>query len=133
MNYKTRSSNGFSFYLTVSAIFIGLPVIGESLILYATQDTVRFTALKLERVADRFGDGAKYMVFTPNETFENTDVLIFGKLNSSDLYGNMKEGATYKADVAGLRIPLLNWHRNIIRFEEVVPSNSSTSSSPSIP
>jgi hypothetical protein len=133
MSHQTRRSNGLAFHWIVPAIFIGLPLIGRPLILYATQDTVQFTALKLERVANRFEEGAKYMVFTPNETFENTDVLIFGKLNSSDLYGNMKEGATYKADVAGLRIPLLNWHRNIIRVQEVVPSKSSTSSSPSSP
>jgi hypothetical protein len=131
MPNKIRRSNGFALsWLTSLAIFIGLPFIGRALILYNTQDTVQFTVTKLERVAERSGEGARYMVFTPNETFENTDVLIFGKLNSSDLYGNMKEGATYKADVTGLRIPLLNWHRNIIRVKKIVPLNSSPLSSP---
>ncbi|MGI0494249.1 hypothetical protein ACN4EG_20885 [Alkalinema pantanalense CENA528] len=125
MANKTRRNNELSIYWILIAICSVVPVIGQSFLLYATQDTTQFTVNKLERIANRFDEGAKYMVFTPNETFENTDVLLLGKLNSSDLYGTMQVGVTYEADVTGLRVPLLNWHRNIIRVREVSSSKQS--------
>lgn len=73
---------------------------------------------KLERVTNADGR-VKYLVFTENETFENTDELIFFKFNSSDIQGTIEEGNTYKAQVVGVRVPLLSWYRNIISVEEL--------------
>lgn len=95
-----------------------MPLAGFSFPL-ATQDSETFTVQKLERVVDANGEGAKYLVFTENETFENTDELILFKFNSSDVHGMMREGGTYKAQVAGIRIPFLSWYRNIISVEEL--------------
>ena len=98
---------------------IVLPLAIFSLVPLATQDYETFTVRKLERVLDADRKGARYLVFTENETFENTDRLIFFKFNSSDIYGMIREGGTYKAKVAGVRIPILSWYRNIVSVEEI--------------
>lgn len=69
-------------------------------------------------------DSSKYLIFgEDSETgetrvFENTDTLIKGKFNSSDFYGNLKVGETYKITVVGYRIPLFSWYENIIKYEK---------------
>lgn len=69
-------------------------------------------------------NGSKYLIFGEDtetgetQVFENTDSLIKGKFNSSDFYGNLKEGETYKITVVGYRIPLFSWYENIIKYEK---------------
>lgn len=107
------------------ATIIALPIAGFSLAPLTTQDFETFTVKKLERVTNVDRKGSKYLVFTKNETFENTDELFFFKFNSSDIHGMMKEGSTYKAKVVGTRVTFLSWYRNIISVEELnSPANS---------
>lgn len=111
---KKNNSLGFlSIPITVS--IIALPFI-QPFFLYATEDNVTFTVAKAERVI--YGRSSKYLIFTKDETFENTDSIAYFKFNSSDLYGQINKGKTYKAKVAGVRIPFLSWYRNIIRIQE---------------
>ena len=69
-------------------------------------------------------DSSKYLIFGEDcdtgevRAFENTDTLIKGKFNSSDFYGNLKVGETYKITVVGYRIPLFSWYENIIKYEK---------------
>ncbi len=76
---------------------------------------VDFTVKDKERV--NYGQNSKYLIFTENETFENTDELIRGKFNSSDLYGFLDVGKTYKCEVMWWRIPILSMYRNLISCE----------------
>jgi len=78
---------------------------------FSTQTTVTVTVTEKERV-----DGT-YLVFTDLETLKNEDDLLFFKFNSSDLYGSLKEGQTYDFRVAGWRVPLLSWYRNVVAIE----------------
>ncbi len=55
-----------------------------------------------------------YLIYTDKEVFKIEDSLIFGQFNSSDVYGMLAEGVTYKFKVFGLRIPFLSTYRNII-------------------
>lgn len=83
---------------------------------YITADTVTITVTDKERIVTGSGEGlsSKYLVFTENETFQNTDCLVRGKFNSSDLQGKLKEGQTYEADVYGWRLPFFSAYRNIV-------------------
>jgi hypothetical protein len=90
----------------------------DVIILNATQDSVVFTVEKAERVTDVGGEGSRYLIFTKTETFENTDRLVIGKFNSSDLYGTIKANQSYQAKVVGLRVPFLSWYRNIVSIKE---------------
>jgi|AntRauTorckE6833_2_1112554.scaffolds.fasta_scaffold00366_6 hypothetical protein len=59
----------------------------------------------------------KYLVFTEDEVFENTDSIPFLKFASSDLYNDLKVDGEYKVKVAGWRIPVFSMYRNIISIE----------------
>lgn len=99
-----------------------MPVAGgfalDATVIYSTQDNVVFTVEKAERVTDTDGKGSRYLIFTKDETFENTDRLVIWKFNSSDLYGSIKSNQSYQAKVVGLRIPFLSWYRNIVSIKE---------------
>jgi hypothetical protein len=99
-----------------------MPVAGilalDATILYSTQDHIVFTVDKAERVTNNNGEGSRYLIFTKTETFENTDRLVIGKFNSSDLYGSIKVNQSYQAKVVGLRVPFLSWYRNIVSIQE---------------
>lgn len=80
-------------------------------------DTVKVSITKSERVSE--GRSARYLIFTENEVFENTDVFLLGKFNSSDVYNYIEVGHTYECAVIGWRIPYLSWYRNIIGCTEL--------------
>lgn len=61
---------------------------------------------------------SKYLVFTENEVFENTDSWTFLKFNSSDIQNKFELKNTYRVKVAGWRIPFLSMYRNVIEVQE---------------
>ena len=66
---------------------------------------------------------SKYLVFGDDEdgeslVFENTDVWLRGKTNSSNIQGQLKEGHKYTITVVGFRISLMDCYENIIKVEE---------------
>jgi len=93
-----------------------LTFIGLEVAYYQTSETVTFTVTDKETKVTSDGENvsSKYIVFTENETFENTDLLFGGKFNSSDIQGKLKRGETYTADVYGWRVPFFSMYRNIV-------------------
>jgi hypothetical protein len=85
-----------------------------------TQDTVEVTVVKTERVSSGSGESLthKYMVFTTEETFENTDSAWYGKFNSSDLHGQLVPGR-WRFQVYGYRLPALSQYRNIVSATKI--------------
>ena len=70
------------------------------------------------------GKNDKYLIFAKLDTgkaevFEDTDSMIEGKYNSSDIYGDLEKDKTYKIVVYGWRIPFWSMYRNIITAREV--------------
>ena len=102
--------------------WILIPIAGsyalDATILYSTQENVVFRVEKTERVTDSNGQRSRYLIFTKDETFENTDRLLMWKFNSSDIYGAIKPNQSYQAKVVGLRVPFLSWYRNIVSIKE---------------
>ena len=86
----------------------------------SVEDGVIINVIKTERVTTKDGDqlNSKYLVFTTNEVFENTDSWVFGKFNSSDLYGKLTPGR-YKVKVCGWRLPYLSSYRNIPKVNKL--------------
>ena len=68
-----------------------------------------------ERVQD--GNVSQYLIFTDNEVFKNTDSILFGKFNSSDVYNQLKIDSTYTLKVNGWRVPFISEYRNILKVE----------------
>lgn len=64
-------------------------------------------------------DEHKFVIETPNETFENTDTWLYWKHYSQDYQRDLKIGNTYSVRVAGWRVgPVLSWNRNIVAIIE---------------
>lgn len=103
-------------YIAAKVAFITISIITQPFFHYTTQKHVIFTVEKMERVS--YGESSRYLIFTKNETFENKDSIAFFKFNSSDIYNQMNEGETYRAKVAGARIPFFSRHRNIIEIQK---------------
>jgi hypothetical protein len=105
---------------------------------YGTAEDVTFTVRKTERIveAEATDEGSrvtsKYLVFTDRETFENTDTLFYWKWNSSDLYGKLETGRTYRAKVYGWRVPIFSWYRNIVRADLVTHAPPTLGHTPAV-
>ncbi len=82
-----------------------------------------YEATVVDKEVNRSGSDSKYLIFTETtdgqvRVFENTDSMLKGKFNSSDMYAAIKEGETYTFTVYGYRIPILSMYENIITFKE---------------
>ena len=111
-NTKSKKSNKLRLQLIGFWSLIVCMVLSFILFPYYTEDSATFTVSKTERVSD--GESSTYLIFTEGEVFENSDSLMRWKWNSSDMYGEMKAGQTYKAVGYGWRIPFLSSYRNIV-------------------
>lgn len=98
---------GLVFLLCFKSLFLPL----------CTQDTITATVVKTERVTN--SKGGKYLVFTDREVLQNTDCLILWKWDSSDVYGALVAGKTYRFEVYGWRWGFMSWYRNIVAADVV--------------
>lgn len=60
------------------------------------------------------------LVYTSGGTFKNSDSLLAGKFDSSDVTGELCPGGVYKLKVRGYRQGFLNMWPNILKVEQVV-------------
>ncbi|MBL4951062.1 DUF1523 family protein [Neobacillus sp. YIM B02564] len=113
---------------TMGCIFYGLVLL---LILISLSITIlgqfvsnEYTAKVTDKVVKTSNDNSKYIIFTELEdgkvkVFKNTDSLIRGKFNSSDIYAEIKVGHKYKFKVYGYRVPALSMYENIVSIKEI--------------
>lgn len=100
--------------ITLLLVFL---VFGYPMSYYNSQETVTIEVLDKERIG-LSSDNYKFLVYTSDEVFENTDSLLYLKYRSSDLQRDLTVGEEFTVTVAGWRVPFLSMHRNIIRIEE---------------
>lgn len=80
---------------------------------------VTFSVNKSERVCDSGKNGScRYLIYTSAGVYKDTDSLINGKFNSSDLYGQLQSGKQYSCDAVGYRSGFLSEYENLISCEE---------------
>ena len=76
-----------------------------------------------EKEVKNYGQHGKYLIFTKRDedvdVYEVEDNLFQGRWNSSDLYGKLEEGKTYKFTVIGIRNNFFSMYPNILNAEEV--------------
>lgn len=80
---------------------------------------VEFTVNKTERVVNPDGQGAKYIVYTSNGVYENTDSFLNMKFNSADLYNELQPNKKYECTAIGFRNGFFSWFENLIDCNEV--------------
>jgi len=82
-------------------------------------DSLTITVTKAERIP-RVNRPGVYLVWTEqNEVFEIADSVLFWRWNSSDVYGQIEPGKTYRLRVVGWRVPILSWYRNILEARPI--------------
>lgn len=82
---------------------------------YITEEEISITIINKEK----FGNEVeKYLIFTPNEVFENTNSFYHRKTNAEMIYRKLERGATYRVKVVGLYMPNLFRLRNITEILE---------------
>jgi len=101
------------------AILIIVGVFSKAVVSYTTERTVAVTVTGAERVCNSTSEGSdcRYLVYTDQTTYENTDSLWRWKWNSSDLHGSLEEDASYELTIIGFRLGFLSWYPNVIRAE----------------
>lgn len=103
----------------IALVLIGMFVVSP-VIAYTTRAEVDFTVKDKERICSGGESGTcKYLVYTDNGVYQNTDSLWYFKFNSSDIYGALDAGTTYRASVYGFRVPFLSWYKNIIEAHAI--------------
>lgn len=122
---KKYSYKGFSAFAITVVIVLAIILVGVGTVItnfignYYKEESIVITVKDKERVANRDGDGAKYLIWSEDgETFENVDSLFKGKFNSSDLYGQLERGKKYKCKVYGFRSGFWSMYRNLISCSE---------------
>lgn len=66
----------------------------------------------------------EYLIFCKDSSGEiivlrNEDSFLKGKFNSSDFYGKIEIGSSYRFTICGKRIPFLSMYPNIIEIEKI--------------
>lgn len=88
---------------------------------FSSSESIDITIRDKERITTGVGENisSKFIIYTEGEVFENTDSFIFFKFNSADFQNTLEVGKTYEVEVAGWRIPVLSYYRNITKIKIV--------------
>jgi len=105
----------FLIIFTLAILIFGYPALK-----YSTTETIEITIKDKERITTGSGEDieSKYLVYTTDEVFENTDTWLFMKFGSSDVQNDLTVGKTFKVKVCGWRLPFFSAYRNIISIQE---------------
>ena len=116
MNYASVKQKKMLRVLLGATIILFLVIlVVEPICYYRTNEVITITVLEKEVIHHK--NSSTYLIYTEKgEVLENSDLLFYGKFNSSDFQSKLKEGETYKVKVLGWRIPLLSRYRNIVEI-----------------
>jgi hypothetical protein len=78
---------------------------------FLTEEEIVITIINKEKFGD---EQEKYLIFTANEVFENSNKLYHGKSNADLVFKKLERGVTYRVTVAGIYLPNIPRLRNII-------------------
>ena len=111
-----RETNWVAVIAISTIVLLLVGAITMSVVINTTTSYETFTVTGKERVTTK--DSSKYLVYTNTTTFEVTDTWIYGRFSSSDFYGQVTVGKTYRAKVQGWRVPFFSMYQNILTLEE---------------
>ena len=119
-----RKMNKYKLFMVVCMGLILSTIIINQIFFNFNDEEYIITITDKERVYDKDSSSSKYLVFGDDENgnslvFENTDCIIRGKWNSSNIQGQFVKGNMYKITVVGYRIPFFNMYQNIIDLKKL--------------
>lgn len=115
-NKKSGELIGFGLILIILILIFS----GTILQSFWNEEVITITVNKAERTS---GENGTYLVFTDGETFCVKDRWLRGSINSSDRYGKIKPGASYKVTVVGIRFRLISAYRNLLIVDKIITEN----------
>ena len=110
---------GFLIGFVFSVVLLGGVVLGPVLS-YSSVETTQIVVKEKERICEGSTNGTKcrYLVFTEQGVYENTDSLLQWKFDSSDVYNQLQPGEQYMVEVNWFRVPFLSWYQNILEIKQ---------------
>lgn len=96
-----------------AATFISLFLIGFSYLFFEkliTEKEIVITVINKEKFGTEEG---KYLIFTPDEVFENSNRFYHRKTNADMIYNKLERGIKYRVKVVGVYLPGIPRLRNI--------------------
>lgn len=67
-----------------------------------------------DKVSHQSGNSSTYLIYTDKGVYSDSDSVLHGKFNSSDVYGQLQRGHTYDCKVHGHRVHVMSWYENIL-------------------
>jgi hypothetical protein len=101
--------------LGVIILVVGFIIFAYPIAYLSSCTQTTFTVESKERINKN--NDSYYLVFTDKEVFKNEDSILKWKWNSSDVYGELKQGQKYTCEVCGWRIRFLSMYRNITNLK----------------
>ena len=95
------------------AIIFSLFFLGFSFLFFEkslTEKEISITVINKEKFGNEEG---RYLIFTPEEVFENSDNFYHRKTNADMVYKKLERGVRYRVKVVGVYLPGIRRLRNI--------------------
>jgi len=95
------------------AIIFSLFFLGFSYLFFEkslTEKEISITVINKEKFGNEEG---RYLIFTPEEVFENSDNFYHRKTNADMVYNKLERGVRYRVEVVGVYLPGIRQFRNI--------------------
>lgn len=81
---------------------------------FLTEKEITITVINKEKFGN---EKDRYLIFTPDEVFENSDNVYHRKTNAEIIYRKLERGVTYRVKVVGIYLPGIPHLRNITEIE----------------
>lgn len=123
--YRRRYFDTDRFIIGIFIAFAIVCVAGGIIFSIATNyNEQTYVATVTDKDVKNYNNSSKYLVFTKTEdgetrVFSVEDSLLRFRWNSSDVYGEIEVGKTYRFTTVGFRFEILSMYENIIDFEEI--------------
>jgi len=109
-----------------STLFVIFGVFIVIMFSYAPELTTQtdYTLTVTDKTVKNGNKSSKYLIYCEDESgevmvLEDTDALLLGKVNSSDIYADIKIGRKYKFHTRGIRMHIFSWYPNIYSYEVI--------------
>lgn len=117
-----RATEIFARVMIIISSLIVIAYLATSIVQATNDHEIILTVTEKERIQHR--GSSEYLLFCKDEdgathVIRNSDTLWRWKWNSSDIYGDIETGGTYRFTLSGYRIPIMSAYENVMAYERI--------------